>query len=75
MVGGLLHSNITLLKVGGPQMNENFSRTRLAQAISLAALPVAATVPTVSFAAEKKAIEEVFDYFLNKGKWDQVGYY
>ena len=40
-------------------MNHLAQRTKLAQAVALASIPVAATVPTVSFSANKTAIEEV----------------
>jgi len=40
-------------------MNQLSSRTRLAQAVSLATLPVAATVPTVALSEEKNLLEEV----------------
>jgi len=40
-------------------MNHLSSRTRLAQAVSLATLPVAATVPAVALSEEKNLLEEV----------------
>ncbi|MFT7220049.1 MAG: iron complex outermembrane receptor protein [Candidatus Azotimanducaceae bacterium] len=40
-------------------MNHLAHRPKLARAITLASIPVAAAVPTVSFAAEKAVIEEV----------------